>query len=193
MEVLMFRNRRFTFLAALTAVAVILLALPSAGQVKFRGRYLTGGGGTIEPILTVNIDILSFSTPEEITQLVKAFNEQGEAGFHQVFRSMKKGSLRVTSGRGMNIEFHSAREFPSDKGTKIELIAENTRFELGAMQRPFSGLMFLVAILEIDAKGKGEAKIYEDATCRILPTGELVLDEHTRAPKIITGLTQVKK
>ncbi len=189
----MSRSHRRACLVSLTAVALILLALPSSGQVKFRGRYLTGGGGTIEPILTVNIDILSFSTPQEITQLVKAYNEQGEAGFHQVFRSMKKGSLRVTSGRGMNIEFHSAREYPTDKGTKIELIAENTRFELGAMQRPFSGLMFLVAILEIDAKGKGEAKIYEDSTCKILPTGELVLDEHTRAPKIITGLTQVKK
>lgn len=189
----MSRSRRAAVLASLTALVFFLLALPSAGQVKFRGRYLTGGGGTIEPILTVNIDILSFSTPEEITQLVKAFNEQGEAGFHRVFRSMKKGSLRVTSGRGMNIEFHSAREFPTDKGTKIELIAENTRFELGAMQRPFSGLMFLVAILEIDAKGRGEAKIYEDATCRITPTGELVLDEHSRAPKIITGLTQIKK
>jgi hypothetical protein len=143
--------------------------------------------------LTVNFEILSYSTPEEITALVKAYNEGGESGFHQVFRSMKKGSLRVTSGRGMNIEFHSAREIPSDKGLKIELIAENTAFSLGStsMRTP-SGMMFLVAILEIDANGRGEGKVYEDATCRVLSTGALVLDEFKRAPKIVTGLTQVK-
>jgi hypothetical protein len=190
---MMSMNRHSRLTLPLIAVAVIALALPSLGQVTFRGRYLTGGGGSIDPILTVNFEILSYSTPEEIIALVKAFNEGGESGFHTTFRAMKKGSLRVTSGRGMNIDFHSAREIPSDKGTKIELIAENTSFSLGASSsRTPSGMMFLVAILEIDANGKGEGKVYEDSTCRVLSTGEFVLDEFKRAPKIVTGLTQLK-
>lgn len=186
-------SRRSRLMLPLIAFVVIALTLPSMGQIRYRGRYLTGGGGSIEPILTVNIDIASYSTPEEIKALVQAYNDGGESGFHKTFRTMKKGMLRVMSGRGMYIEFHSAREIPSDKGTRIELIAENNRFELGATQRPFSGMMFMVAILEVDAKGRGEAKIYEDATCRILASGELVLDEFMRSPKLITGLTQVKK
>lgn len=129
------RHSRLTI--PLIALAVVLLALPSAAQIKFRGRYLTGGGGTIDPVLTVNIEVLGYSTREEIVELAKAINEQGEAAFHAAFRAMKKGSLRVTSGRGLTIEFHAARETPTDKGVRIELIAENTRFELGTLQRPF--------------------------------------------------------
>lgn len=187
------QSRRSHLMFPMIAFVVIALALPSMGQVKFRGRYLTGGGGSIDPILTVNFEILSYSTPAEILALVKAYNEGGEFAFHTAFRAMKKGSLRVISGRGMNIDFHSAREFPSDKGTKIELIAENTAFSLGAtsMRTP-SGMMFLVAILEIDANGNGEGKVYEDSTCRVLSTGEFVLDEFKRAPKIVTGLVQYK-
>jgi hypothetical protein len=185
-------TRRSPLTILLIGLAVVALALPSAAQVKFRGRYLTGGGGTIEPVLTVNIEVLAYSTPEEISELVKALTERGESAFHETFRSMKKGSLQVISGRGLKIEFHAAREYPSDKGMKIEMIGENGRFELGTLQRPSSGLEVLVCIMEIDERGRGEARIYEDATFQILPDGSMTMDRHNRAPKIITGLTQYK-
>jgi len=189
----MFNLRHSRLTIALVALAVIALNVPSSAQVKFRGRYLTGGGGTIDPVLTVNIEVSAYSTIEEITALAKAFSEEGEAGFHRVFRSMKKGYLQVTSGRGMRIEFHAAHEYKTDKGLKIEMIAENSRFEMGALQRPSSGVEVLVCILEINEKGRGEAKIYEDASFKILPTGQMTMDQHNRAPKIISGLTQLTK
>lgn len=185
-------SRRSRMTLPLIALAVIALALPSIGQTKYRGRYFTENDGKSDPVLTINIEILGYSTADEILGIIKAYSDQGEAGFHAAFRALKKGSLRVTGGRGMNIEFHAARATPTDKGQKIELIAENARLELGAAQTPYSGLMFMVVILDLDAKGRGEAKIYEDATCRFVD-GRLVLDEFKRAPKFITGLTQVKK
>jgi hypothetical protein len=184
------RNSRLLLL--LVALVVIALTMPSMSQTNYRGRYLTENDGRSDPVLTIAIEVLGYSTQGEIAGLVKAYNERGEAGFHEAFRALKKGTIRIVSGRGMNIEFHAAREFPTDKGIKIELIAENSRFEVGAAQTPYSGLMFLVAILDLDAKGRGEAKIYEDATCRIVD-GRLVLDEFKRAPKFITGLTRLKK
>ncbi|MDD8026521.1 MAG: hypothetical protein PHI34_08395 [Acidobacteriota bacterium] len=181
--------RRVSLSILLVVLAVFALSLPSSAQVKFRGRYLTGV--MTEPVVTVNIEILSYSTVEEIAELAKAYNERGEAGFHAAFRSMKKGSLQVTSGRGLRIEFHAAHEYKTEKGLKIELIAENERLELGSMQRPSSGVEVMVCILEINDKGRGEARIYEDASFKILPSGEMAMNEHKRAPKIIAGLTQM--
>jgi hypothetical protein len=183
--------RRFRLAVVLIVLAVLALGTPSSAQVKFRGRYLTGV--MTEPVATVNIEISSYSTVEEIAALAKAFSEEGEPGFHRVFRSMKKGYIQITSGRGMRIEFHSAREYKTDKGMKIELIAENGRFEMGSLQRPSTGVEVLVCILEINEKGRGDAKVYEDATFKILPTGEMTMDQHSRAPKIISGITQVTK
>jgi hypothetical protein len=171
------------------ALAVAFLALPSPAQVKFRGRYLSGG--LTDPVQTVNIEILSYSTIEEIGAIAKAFTERGEAGFHEVFRSMKKGSLQITSGRGLRIDFHAAHEYKTDKGLKIELIAENGRFEMGTMNRPSTGVEVLVCVLEINEKGRGDAMIYEDASFKILPSGQMTMDEHKRAPKIIGGVTQI--
>jgi hypothetical protein len=184
------RNSRLLLL--LVALVVIALTMPSMSQTNYRGRYLTENDGRSDPVLTIAIEVRGYSTPEEIAGLVKAYNERGEAGFHEAFRALKKGTIRIVSGRGMNIEFHAAREYPTDKGSRIELIAENSRFELGGSQASFSGLLFLVAILEVDAQGRGEAKIYEDSTCRFVD-GQLVLDEFKRAPKFITGLTRLKK
>ncbi len=186
------RSGRFCLAFVPIVLTVVVLALPASGQDKYRGRYLTENDGRSDPVLTVALEVLGYSTPEEISGLVRAYNERGEAGFHEAFRALKKGSIRILGGRGMNIEFHAAREIPTNKGSRIELIAENSRFELGAAQTPYSGLMFLVAILEVDAKGRGEAKIYEDATCRFID-GQIVLDEFKRAPKFITGLSRLKK
>ncbi len=188
----MMRSRRFRLALVPIVLAAAVLVLPASGQDKYRGRYLTENDGRSDPILTIAIEVLGYSTPEETAGLVRAYNERGEAGFHEAFRALKKGTIRILGGRGMNIEFHAAREIPTDKGSRIELIAENSRFELGGSQASFSGLFFLVAILEVDAKGRGEAKIYEDSTCRFID-GQLVLDEFKRAPKFITGLTRLKK
>ena len=105
---------------------------------------------------------------------------------------MKKGSLRVTSGRGLSIEFHAAREIPPDKGMKIELIGENARFELGTLQRPSSGLEVPGRHPGNRREGPGRS---QDLRGRHLPDpadGDHDPRRTTRAPKIITGLTQYK-
>jgi hypothetical protein len=181
-------------------MAAVLIAGSAVGQTAdqpfkpttFRGRFFTGGSGTMDRVLTTKIEINGFTTKEEIYKLAEAFNTKGEDGFRQTFRSYKKGKIQVIGASGLNIEFHAVKEIAKENGYEYQLIAENTQFQPGGGQKSYLGLMFLVVILDLDLKGSGEGRIYEDASIEFTPDGELKMDEFKRAPKMLTAVTKQK-
>jgi hypothetical protein len=163
-----------------------------AKPTVFRARFFTGGGGTMDRVLTTKIEIAGFSTKDEIQKLAEAYNAKGDAGFRETFRSFKKGKIQVIGASGLNIEFHAAMETQKEGGFQIQLIAENAQFQPGGSQKPFTGLMFLVVILDVDAKGEGEGRVYEDTGIEFTSEGELKLGAFQRAPKLLTAVKKQK-
>jgi hypothetical protein len=64
-------------------------------------------------------------------------------------------------------------------------------FQPGSQRAPGQGLFFGHRP-QLDAKGNGEGKVYENSTIRFTPNGELELDEFKTAPKLIGGLRRAK-
>ena len=163
-----------------------------AKPTVFRARFFTGGGGTMDHVLTPKIEITGFSTKDEILKLAEAYNTKGDAGFRETFRSFKKGRIQIIGASGLNIEFHAAMETAKEDGFQIQLIAENAQFQPGGSQKSFIGLMFLVVILDVDMKGLGEGRVYEDTDIEFTTEGELKLGAFHRAPKLLTAVTKQK-
>jgi hypothetical protein len=182
------------------SLALLLIAGLAFGQTSdqptkptvFRARFFTGGGGTMDRVLTTKIEITGFSTKDEILKLAESYNTKGEAGFRDTFRSLKKGHIQIIGASGLNIEFHAAMETPKENGFLIQLIAENAQFQPGGSQKPYTGLMFMVVILDLDAKGEGEGRVYEDTGIEFTTQGELKLGAFQRAPKILTAVKKQK-
>jgi hypothetical protein len=183
----------FVFAAVLTAgLAFGQTPDQLAKPTVFRARFFTGGGGTMDRVLTTKIEITAYSTKEAIYMLADAYNTKGESGFRQTFRSFKKGKIQVIGASGLNIEFHAAKEIAKENGYEIELIAENTAFQPGGGQKSYMGLMFMVVILDLDLKGNGEGRVYEDTGIEFTSDGELKMGEFRRAPKMLTAVTKQK-
>jgi hypothetical protein len=190
-------SRRFLPIFSIAALLTTGLAFGQTADqpVKptvFRARFLTGGGGTMDRVLTTKIEITGFSTKDEILKLAESYNTKGEAGFRDTFRSLKKGHIQIIGASGLNIEFHAAMETPKENGFLIQLIAENAQFQPGGSQKPYTGLMFMVVILDLDAKGEGEGRVYEDTGIEFTTEGELKLGAFQRAPKLLTAVKKQK-
>lgn len=71
--------------------------------------------------VTVSID--SYSTPDDQTLLIDAFNQGGQATLSKTLSKMKsKGRVAVTGTLGYSIAY--IRTFPADDGRKIRLITD---------------------------------------------------------------------
>lgn len=182
-------NRLFT--CALGALLVGLTS-PLWAQVEFKARLMTGGGPNVQSAINLRIRIESFTTTDEVRDLVKAYNSGGEDGFFAAFNKLKKGALRFLGGPGLNIAFHAAYEKPTDKGFKIFLYSKSRSVEPGASKLVYGGFLFLVVELDLDKNYEGEGRIYEDARIRFTEQGTIEMESYTRAPKDVVGVSQVK-
>jgi hypothetical protein len=193
-----------SFLGKRCLLIFAIASLPTAGSALgqtsdqlakptvFRARFFTGGGGTMDRVLTTKIEIRGYSTKEEIIRLAEAYNTKGDAGFRETFRSFKKGKIQIIGASGLNIEFHAAMETPTKNGFQIQLIAENTEFQPGGGQKSYVGLMFMIVVLDLDMDGNGEGRVYEDTGIEFTSEGELKRGEFKRAPKLLTAVTKQK-
>jgi len=184
----------------IVTMAAVLTAGSAFGQTadqpfkptQFRARFFTGGSGTMDRVLTTKIEIAGFTTKEEVYKLAESFNTKGEDGFRETFRSYKKGKIQVIGASGLNIEFHAVKEIAKENGYQYQLIAENAQFQPGGGQKSYLGLVFLVVILDLDLKGNGEGRVYEDTGIEFTSDGELKMGEFKRAPKMLTAVTKQK-
>ena len=167
----------------LILVGLFFCAVLSArAQVSFRGRLFVGGarGGAVN----IRIDIESYSSPEELQLLKQHLGPSDIDGFFGAFRAMKKGAIRYLGGEGLNIGLNAALERPTEKGIQVLLMTE-TRSAVPGVRKPnFRGFRFLVIVLDLDEKNKGDGTIYEDAKIRFTSEGFEIESSYSTPLKI---------
>ena len=122
---------------------------------------------------SVNLNIATYSTPEERQVLVEAFDKAGSEGLYNALEKMpSKGRIAITGTLGYDISF--VRKIPTDGGFKIRVLTNrpirfgeawvsgrSTDYDLSALELEVStqkdqstGILLPVCRFKIDKKTK---------------------------------------
>ena len=139
------------------------------------------------------ISIESYTSAEEVFQLIENFNKGGFKQFRSAFRGMTKGIVRPRGGSGLKINLHAAQNIQTDKGRQIILVAESQSLDPDVQLRLNSKFPFMVIELNINNKGKGKGKIYLQANIRLTSLGTIERASYSLPPKQLFGVSTLKK
>jgi hypothetical protein len=172
---------------ALTA----LLIAPLGAKDIFRARMLTGKAPIEPPYVDVQIEIDSWTTPEEIRQLQDVLLQSGPDAFLSAFSASKKGVVRFMYARGYNLVVHMAQVLPTDKGRKVVIFLNRESWSQGGYLvrgRHY----FMIIELELNEKGKGQGRFYEDAQIKLdSQLGKIGMETYESAPKVFVQAAEV--
>jgi len=163
----------------------------------YNAKLFTRGGPNTENVIRLQITIDSFTSGEEGWILFHALNYEGWEQFISAFRQAKKGTVQFRGARGLSIAIHAAQVIPTEKGRKIMLFTEKQVWEVDVQQRTDGRFPFMVFELDLDNKGVGEGKIYENAQVKLKGdresgTGAIEMESYSSAPKVMFGVGLVK-
>jgi hypothetical protein len=183
-------------------VAFVCVGLFSGGGLwaaeKYRAKLFTRGGPNTESVVRLEINVDSYTKGEEGWLMFHALNYEGWDPFITAFRRAKKGNILFHGARGLNITVHAARVIPrEDGGRQILLFTEKQGWEVDVMQRMDGRFPFMVFELDLDNKGAGEGKIYENAQIKLqgdreTGTGVFEMESYNSAPKVLFNVNLVK-
>jgi len=146
-------------------------------------RVLQGSQQYTESVKKIKITIDSYSTEEEVLNLIGIMSQQGYEPFMDAFRALNKGTFFPIGGRGIKIIIHGAHNVPTEKGRKVLLFATRQTWDVEVNQRLDARFMFMVIELDLDSKGKGTGKIYEQAAIKMTPQRTFEMDGYNAPPK----------
>jgi hypothetical protein len=176
-------------------LAVILptLVAPLGATDIFKARMLTGKAPVQPAMVNVQMEVESWTTPEEIRQLQEVMNQAGIEAFLAAFKRMNKGTVRFMASRGWNLPIHAALTVPTEKGKKVLLFFNRQTWDPGS-QIIRGRHFFMVMELTLNAKGKGEGRFYEDAQIKLDPVlGKIEMETYESAPKIFPQVQEAVK
>jgi len=177
----------------LIGLAAFLGAQAAAPEKEeFQARLLTGGMQYTESVKKIKISIDSYTTPEEVLNLLTIQSEQGYEPFMTAFRALNKGIFFPIGGRGINIIIHGANSVRTEKGRQILLFAQRGSWDVEMSQRIDHRFPFMVIELNLDNKGKGTGKIYEQASIRLTPERTFEMDGYNSPPKQLWDVKLLK-
>ena len=179
---------------ALFLVAVLpALIAPLGATDIFKARMLTGKAPVQPAMVNVQIEVESWTTPEEIRQLQDVMSQVGVEAFLAAFKQMNKGTVRFMASRGWNLPIHAALTVPTEKGKKVLLFFNRQTWDPGS-QIIRGRYFFMVIELTLNAKGKGEGRFYEDAQIKLdSMLGRIEMETYESAPKIFPRVQEVVK
>lgn len=191
--------RKYFWVASLIIIGLCLNE-PLAGQESYTARLMTRGGPNSEPVIKVQFVIESYSTGEEVWRFQKILTEAGYEPFIQAFRQEVKGHLIIHGTRGLKVAIHVAHVIPKENGRKIMLFTEKQSWDLGefgTVQRMDDRYPYMVFELDLDNRGKGSGKIYENAQIKFSGDREsgtsiMEMDSYNSTPKNLFGVSLVK-
>ena len=185
-----YRGKRMVLFLA--AVLPALVATLGATDV-FKARMLTGKAPVQPPMVNVQMEVESWTTPEEIRQLQDVLKQAGIDAFLAAFKQMNKGTVRFMSSRGWNLPIHAAVTIPTEKGKKVLLFFNRQTWDPGS-QIIRGRYFFMVIELKFNAKGRGEGRFYEDAQIKLdSMLGKIEIENYESAPKIFPQVQEVIK
>jgi len=162
-------------------------------EEKFEARLLMQSGPKAGIATKFEISIESYTSTEEISQLKEIFYREGYESFMRAFRRMSKGVFCPVGGRGIKIVIHAAQSIPTAKGRKILLFTPRQSWDADALQRTDPRFPFMVIELEVDDKGNGKGRIYEQASIQLTPGGTVGMDSYFSPPLALWGVRALKK
>jgi len=180
----------------LSALAILTLSLSSSAafmeKEEFQARLLQGGRQSMESIRKIKLTIDSYTTDEEVVNLISVLNQQGYEPFLGAFRALNKGTFLPIGGRGIKIVIHGAHSIPTENGRQILIFAMRETWDLEVRQSIDPRFGFMVVELNLDSKGNGTGKIYEQANIQITPQRTFVMDGYNSPPKQFWDVRQSK-
>jgi len=177
---------------AVGAVLVAAAAKPPAIAI-FKAQMLTGKAPVEPPLIKIQIDIRSWTTPDEVRAFQQTLNQAGVDAFMDAFSKTDKGVVRFMYAHGFNIPIHAAFLIPTEKGKKILLFSNRQQWDPG-YQKSMGRNLFMAIELKLNEKNKGEGRFYEDAQIRLEPQeGTIVVESYEGSPKIFPQVQEVVK
>jgi hypothetical protein len=171
-----FRGHTFVcFLLLLAGIGTIVKA-----QERMTIQATANGTSTqMGKIVNVNIYIEQFSTTEDRSSLINAFQKSGQDGMVKVLEDMKpKGRIRFASG-GVGNDIKYIIELPSDQGRRLRLVTDRTLAFAELYQGTRSRDYTVGAIeLEVAPDGKG--------TGTVLPACKLTVNKKKQQVEVET-------
>lgn len=188
---------RIRILPALFLCVCLCFGGALSAAEKYNAKMFTRGGPNTENVLRIELNINGYTTGEEGWILFHALNYEGWDQFIAAFRQANKGSIIFHGARGLNIAIHAAQVIPGENGRKILLFTEKQTWEVDVQQRVDGRFPFMVFELDLDNKGNGEGKIYENAQIKLkgdreTGTGAVEMESYNSAPKVLFAVTLAK-
>jgi hypothetical protein len=186
------RHRAMRFGACLVAALAVLLAPLGATDI-FRARMLTGKAPIEPPVVSIQIEVESWTTPEEIRQLQDVMQQSGIQPFLSAFSAIKKGVVRFMYARGWNLPIHMAQVLPTEEGKRILIFLDREAWVQGSYLVRGRNY-FMIIELNLNEKGRGEGRFYEDAQIQLdSALGKIEIANYESAPKIFVQVQEVVK
>jgi hypothetical protein len=181
-------------LAVITVAAVLAAAAAKPPAIAiFKAQMLTGKAPVEPPLIKIQIEIKSWTTPDEVRAFQQALNNAGVDAFMDAFSKTDKGVVRFMYARGFNIIIHAAFTIPTEKGKKILLFTNNQQWDPG-YQKSKTRNLFAAIELKLNEKNKGEGRFYEDAQIRLEPQeGTIVVESYDGTPKLFPQVQEIIK
>jgi len=142
--------------------------------------------------LAVRVDLKGPSSAEDILSLFRHWSLGDIEGFMATFRNMRSGSLQFVGGSGASILLHASVVASSESGERILLAGEGRRDLLPrTRKRVTRNYRFFAIVLDVDAAGRGEGLLYENAD---LDFGreKIVLRSFVSTPKRLINIVPAK-
>ncbi len=189
----MIKQNRVHFSAWVAAAIFLCLCAGLWAKEEFQARMFpdVGPGGTKKPTkLLISVD--SYTSSEEVFQLMNIFNNSGYEQYRTALRAMNKGIVRPTGGRGTRTILHAAQSTPTEKGRNIILVAESENWNLGSITRLDSRFPYVVIEFSLNEKGKGTGNIYVSAEIKLTGEGTIERGDYIIPPKQLLGVAEIK-
>jgi hypothetical protein len=189
----MIKHNRVHISAWIIAAICFFLCSGLWAKEEFQARMFpdVGPGGAKKPTkLLISVD--SYTSSEEVFQLMNIFNNSGYEQYRAALRAMNKGIIRPTGGRGTRIILHAAQSTPTEKGRNIILVAESENWNLGSIIRLDSRFPYVVIEFSLNEKGKGTGNIYVSAEIKFTGEGTIERGDYNTPPKQLLGVAEIK-
>lgn len=183
-----------SYFAKASALPFLLLLVSGGafGKEIFQARMFTGSGGTTsERVLSLRIEVESYTTADEAFLMAQTFQQSGYDAFIDLFRRSAKGVIRFMGSRGLNIPLKVANDIATDGGRKIQLFAEAQGWNVEARKSYEGQFRFLIVELEFNAKGKASGRICEAARISFSPQGVFQMETYLTTPVVLSAVKKL--
>jgi hypothetical protein len=178
----------------LFSTVIALPAQPLPEKEVYKVRMLTGRAPVEPALVEVRIEIEGWTSPEEVRTLNDILGRSGTDPFLSAYQGTNKGVVRFMYSRGWNLPIHAAQFTATDKGKKVRLFLLRQTWNPGSHFTSTGRYLFMAIELEVNEKGKGTGRYYEDASINLdADAGTILMDRYASAPKIFPTVQLVVK